>query len=87
MEDVAHRFNLSPSHFSTVFRQHAGKTFRVYLSNLRIDKAKELLKTTNMKSAEVAYRCGYSDPHYFSSVFKKKTGQTPLKYRTRSQET
>ncbi len=87
MEDVAHRFNLSPSHFSTVFRQHAGKTFRVYLSNLRINKAKELLKTTNLKSAEVAFRCGYSDPHYFSSVFKKKTGQTPLKFRDRSQDT
>lgn len=86
MEDLAHKFGLSPSYFSTVFRQNVGETFRTYLGRLRINTAKELLKTTNLKCAEIAFRCGYNDPHYFSSVFKKKTGQTPLKFRTQSQD-
>jgi two-component system response regulator YesN len=87
MEEIANRFNLSPSHFSTIFRQEIGETFRAYLSNLRITKAKELLKTTSLKCAEIAYRCGFNDPHYFSFVFKKKTGQSPQKYRKQSQTT
>jgi two-component system response regulator YesN len=86
MEDIAQRFNLSPSHFSTVFRQQVGITFRAYLRDLRMIKAKELLKTTNLKCAEVAYRCGYNDPHYFSFVFKKNTGQTPKEFQSQSQE-
>ena len=87
MEDIARKFNLSPSHFSTIFGQEIGETFRAYLSNLRITRAKELLKTTSLKCAEIAYRCGFNDPHYFSFVFKKKTGQTPQKYRMQSQNT
>ena len=86
MEDVAQKFNLSPSHFSTVFRKQTGETFRTYLSDLRMKKAKELLKTTSLKCAEVGFLCGYNDAHYFSSVFKKKTGQTPLKFRAQSQD-
>lgn len=86
MEDIARRFNLSPSHFSTVFRREVGITFRTYLSDLRITRAKELLKTTNLKCADVAYRCGYNDPHYFSFVFKKNTGHTPQEFRSQSQD-
>jgi len=86
MEDLAVKFGLSPSYFSTVFRQNVGETFRSYLGRLRENYAKELLKTTDLQCAEIAHRCGYNDPHYFSSVFKKKTGQTPLQFRTQSQD-
>ena len=83
MAQVAKHFNVSPNHFSTIFRQEIGETFRDYLNNLRISHAKELLRTTNLKCAEVAYQSGYNDPHYFSAFFKKKTGMTPQQFRER----
>jgi len=85
MTYVAKRFNLSPNHFSTVFSQEIGESFRDYVNSLRINCAKELLRTTNMKCAEVAYQSGYNDSHYFSTFFKKKTGFTPQQFRERSQ--
>lgn len=85
MNYVAKKFNLSPNHFSTVFSQEIGESFRDYLNNLRVNHAKELLRTTNMKCAEVAYQSGYNDSHYFSTFFKKKTGFTPQQFRERSQ--
>ncbi len=86
MNQVAKRFNLSPSHFSTVFKHEIGESFRDYLNNLRIDHAKELLRTTNLKVAEVAYRSGYHDSHHFSTFFKKKTGISPHQFRARPQD-
>jgi len=84
MNGVASKFNLSPGHFSTVFSQEVGETFRDYLNNLRIDRAKELLRTTNLKCSEIGYQCGYNDSHYFSTVFKKKTGFSPQQFRGQS---
>jgi two-component system response regulator YesN len=84
MNGVASKFNLSPSHFSTVFSQEVRETFRDYLTNLRIDRAKELLRMTNLKCAEIGYQCGYNDSHYFSTVFKKKTGFSPQQFRGQS---
>lgn len=84
LNDVAEHVNLSPSHFSTIFSRETKNTFKDYLSALRIDKAKELLKTTPLKSFEVAVLVGYNDPHYFSTVFKKNTGYSPSRYKTRT---
>ncbi|MBN1583105.1 MAG: response regulator [Anaerolineae bacterium] len=84
MSHVAKTFNLSPNYFSTVFSQEIGETFRDYLNNLRIDRAKELLRTTNIKCIEVARQSGYNDSHYFSTFFKKKTGLTPQQFRKQS---
>jgi two-component system response regulator YesN len=84
MNGVAKKFNLSSSHFSTVFSQEIGETFRDYLNTLRIDRARELLRTTNLKCSEIAYQCGYNDSHYFSTVFKKKAGFSPQQYRGQS---
>ena len=81
LSKVAAQVNLSPSHFSVVFSHETGETFKDYLTRIRIDRAKELLRTTNLKCAEVAYQCGYNDPHYFSYIFKKNTGLSPLRYR------
>jgi two-component system response regulator YesN len=85
MSHVARKFNLSPNHFSTVFSQQIGEPFRDYLGNLRIKRAKELLRTTNLTSAQVAFQSGYNDAHYFSTFFKKKTGFAPLQFRKLSQ--
>jgi two-component system, response regulator YesN len=79
--EVAARVNLSSSHFSGVFSQETGQTFKEYLTGIRIKKAKELLRMTTLRSAEISYQVGYSDPHYFSSVFRKNTGLSPTEFR------
>jgi two-component system response regulator YesN len=81
LNEVAAQVNLSPSHFSTVFSRESGETFRDYLTRIRIERAKELLRTTNLKCFEVAHQSGYSDPHYFSYIFRKNTGLSPQKFR------
>ncbi|HKL86379.1 MAG TPA: response regulator [Treponemataceae bacterium] len=78
---VASEVNVSPNHFSTIFSQEAGETFIEYLTCVRIEHAKRLLKTTRMKSADIAYESGFNDPHYFSFMFKKKTGISPREFR------
>lgn len=85
LNEVAGRVNLSPSHFSTVFSHETGETFRDYVARLRIDRAKELLRTTSLKSFEVAYQSGYNNPHYFSYIFRKNTGLTPQQFRSQPQ--
>jgi len=81
LNQVAAHVNLSPSHFSTVFSQETDSTFKEYLTEIRIKKAKELLRTTTLKSFEISHKIGYNDPHYFSSVFKKNTGLSPKNFR------
>ena len=73
--------NFSPNHLSAVFRQQTGQTLIKYLTDFRMDKAKELLSTTSKKSNEIAPLVGYKDPHYFSYLFKKTQGMTTTQYR------
>jgi len=81
LNEVAAQVSLSPSHFSVVFGQETSRTFKEYLTEVRIKRAKELLRTTTLKSSEIAYQTGYTDPHYFSYVFRKNTGLTPTEFR------
>ena len=81
LSGVAAQVSLSPSHFSTIFSQEIGQTFKEYLTEVRLKKAKELLRTTTLRSFEIADQVGYSDPHYFSQVFRKHTGLTPMEFR------
>jgi two-component system response regulator YesN len=85
LNEVAGHVNLSPSHFSTVFSQETGQTFKEYLTEVRIQRAKELLRSTTLRSSEISYQIGYSDPHYFSYVFRKRTGLSPKEYRQQVQ--
>lgn len=87
LNDVSSHVCMSNSHFCTIFSQEMGVTFTEYLTNLRMSKAKELLRTTQMRSSDVAYAVGYNDPHYFSYLFKKHTGVTPRDYRKEAQGT
>ncbi len=81
LSDVAKHVALSNNHFCTVFSQEMGNTFIEYLTALRMKKARELLKSTDMRSSEVAVAIGYNDPHYFSYLFKKNVGMNPRDYR------
>jgi two-component system, response regulator YesN len=84
LNEVAAQANLSASHFSVVFSQETCQTFKEYLTEIRINKAKELLRMTSLRSADIAYQVGYNDPHYFSSVFKKNTGFSPIEFRSQT---
>ena len=81
LHTIATLVGLSPSHFSVVFGQVMNQTFRDYLTDVRIQRAKELLRTTTLTINDIAYRVGYSAPHYFSHVFRKVTGATPTEFR------
>ena len=83
---VAARVCMSPSYFSTIFSKETGKTFIEYLTEVRMEKAKEYLVCTNRKTSDIAFEIGYKDPHYFSFLFKKTQGCTPKEYRTSRKE-
>lgn len=81
LNKAANAANVSANHFSTLFSQNMGQTFIEYLTNLRMNKAKEYLRCTSMRSSEIAGEIGYKDAHYFSYLFKKTQGMTPSDYR------
>ncbi|WP_426452571.1 response regulator [Paenibacillus sp. S-38] len=81
MDMVCKYLVLSTSYLSLIFKKHTGETFKSYLTRIRVEKAKEFLKCTDLKIYEIADRVGYTDPHYFDLIFKKTTGMTPTVYR------
>ncbi|MGN7356318.1 response regulator [Paenibacillus sp. SAF-054] len=81
LQQVCSHLFMSASYFSSLFKQHTGGTFVEYVTRIRMEKAKELLVTTRLKSYEIAEKTGYGDPQYFSVLFKRNTGKTPKEYR------
>jgi two-component system response regulator YesN len=80
---VAANANMSPNHFSTIFSQEMNQTFIEFLTSVRMEKAKELLRSTNMRTSEIANAVGYKDSHYFSYLFKKTQDCTPREYKAK----
>ena len=78
--------NVSANHFSALFSQNMGQTFIEYLTSVRMNKARELLRCTSRRSSEIAGEVGYKDAHYFSYLFKKTQGITPSDYRKAGEE-
>jgi two-component system response regulator YesN len=72
---------ISPTYFSFIFKRETKITFINYLTQIRMDASKDLIKTTKMKSFEIAFKVGYSEPNYFSYCFKKHFGISPSEYR------
>lgn len=79
---LAELVGFSPNHLSMVFSQQTGQSFIKYLTDYRMNKAKEILRCTTKQSADIAAEVGYKDPHYFSYLFKKTQGITPTQYRS-----
>lgn len=78
---IAKEIYLSPNYISLIFKQETGENLTEYLTKLRMEKAKELLKESDLKVLDIAEYVGIENPHYFSTVFKKYTGMHPQKYR------
>lgn len=86
LNQLSDYMNFSPNHLSMIFSQQTGRTFIKYLTDLRMSKAKELLRYTSKRSSEISIEVGYKDPHYFSYLFKKTQGLTPTQYRSKKNE-
>ena len=78
---LASHVNFSPNHLSMIFSQQTGQTLIRYLTDYRMNRAKELLRCSGKKSSVISMEVGYKDPHYFSYLFKKTQGMTPTQYR------
>ena len=83
IDAVCRLLNVSAAYFSTIFKKETGKTFVSYLTDIRMEKAAEKLLNGDEKSYVVAEEVGFTDPNYFSYVFKRRFGVSPSKYRNR----
>lgn len=84
LNTVAASVKISPNHFSTIFSQQMKQTFIEFLTSVRMEKAKELLRSSTMRTSEIANNVGYKDPHYFSYIFKKTQECTPREFRNKA---
>ena len=83
LDDVSGLVNISPYYFSKLFKQETGKNFIEYLTEIRLKNARELLQDSRLSIKEICAQSGYSDPNYFSRIFKKYEGVTPSEFRER----
>jgi len=81
LEDIANMVGLNPVYFSVLFKKETGMNFSNYLINLRMEKAKNLLRSTNDTMEAIADSVGYKDTRYFSQLFTKTVGIKPALYR------
>lgn len=80
---VSREVDISPYYFSKLFKQETGNNFIEYLTDVRLRNARELLKNSQYSIKEICSESGYSDPNYFSRIFKKYEGVTPSEFRER----
>jgi two-component system, response regulator YesN len=80
---IAEELEVTPNYLSRLFRQETGKSFSDYLSDLRVERAAELLKSSTLKIYQIGDAVGYPNPRYFSEWFQKQTGMSPGDYRKR----
>ena len=83
LDDVSGQVNISPYYFSKIFKEETGENFIEYLTRIRIEKAKKLLEDEKVSVKEAGIQSGYSDPNYFSRIFKKQMDMTPSEYKAR----
>ncbi len=81
LDDVSREVDISPYYFSKLFKEETGENFIEYLTGIRIEKAKQLLAGSGLSMKEICAEVGYSDPNYFSRIFKKNVGVTPTEFK------
>lgn len=81
LDEITKEVAVSKNYFCYLFKKEMGMSLWSYLTQVRLDKAKELLKNTDMKTYEIAFKVGYDNPSYFSKIFKKIENMTPNEYR------
>ncbi len=81
LDDLCKHFSCSRFYISHRFKKFTGLSFREYLNNIRIEDAKSLLAYSNLSVSEISYSIGFNDSNYFSNVFKKQVGFSPIAYR------
>lgn len=83
LNKIAENVYITPNYMNTLFKRKFGKTVGQYITDVRIQKAKELVKDRKIKLSEVAEKVGYNDAGYFTKVFRKNVGISPKDYRER----
>ncbi|MDY3026658.1 MAG: helix-turn-helix domain-containing protein [Candidatus Faecivicinus sp.] len=86
INDLAAHLDMSPSYFSSIFKEKVGQSTMQYITGLRMERAREYLESTDQSVAVIAQDVGYEDIQYFFRVFKKNAGITPLQYRQQFKE-
>ncbi|MFE5321250.1 response regulator [Paenibacillus sp. NPDC056579] len=86
IQKVCGHLHISAGYFSGIFKKETKMTFVNYLMHIRMEAAKELLRTTDMKTFEIAEKVGYAEPNYFSFSFRKHVGVSPKEYKNSSRE-
>jgi AraC-like DNA-binding protein len=81
IQQVAEEMGISYSNFRKLFKEHTGISPAIYQQDLRLQRAKEMLSTTDISVKEIAYRLNFESPDYFSAKFKAKTGRRPCELR------
>ncbi len=81
VNELAARFDMSPNYFSSIFKKEMNQSAVNYITEYRVQKAREYLEASDWSVVEIARKVGYEDNQYFFRVFKKYTGLTPLQYR------
>ena len=80
-ESVAKRFHITPNYLSHIFQKSGSVGFNEFLTSVRLEKAKKLLRGYDLKVKEIAHNCGFVDSNYFCRVFKRYTERSPSEYR------
>lgn len=83
MDDIALYFNFNKDYFGKIFKNHFGITFNYFYSLIKIEYAKELIKTGNYKNYQISEMLGYSSTDYFTKIFREITGETPTAYKSK----
>ena len=86
LDEICDYAAISKNYFCHLFKNETGISIWEYLTNFRIEKAKEFLIASDMKNYEVSFRIGYENPSYFSKIFKKITGKSPSEFRNQIKE-
>jgi two-component system, response regulator YesN len=86
INDISEEICLTPNYLSLIFKRETGLTIGDYITEVRIGRAKDLLKVSDLKILEIAEKVGYKNAHYFSTLFKKIVGIHPKKYKTNAEK-